>query len=98
MAESGTLTLPESLWAEAKRRAAVIAPLAAADVVPAAAARAAGETLGLSERTYALGTGIAVRAVFSLLSRRSPRLAGAANPGSPARPSRSSPRRSATST
>ncbi len=55
MAESGTLTLPESLWTEAKRRAAVIAPLATADVVPAAAARAAGETLGLSERTvYAL--------------------------------------------
>jgi putative transposase len=53
--ESGTLTLPEPLWAEAKRRAAIIAPLAAADLVPAAMARAAGETLGLSERTvYAL--------------------------------------------
>jgi putative transposase len=55
VAESGTLTLPEPLWAEAKRRAAVIAPLAAADLVPAAMARAAGETLGLSERmVYAL--------------------------------------------
>jgi putative transposase len=55
VAESGTLTLPEPLWVEAKWRAAVIAPLAAADLVPAAMARAAGETLGLSERTvYAL--------------------------------------------
>jgi putative transposase len=51
VAESGTLTLPKPLWAEAKRRAAIIAPLAAADLVPAAMARAAGETLGLSERT-----------------------------------------------
>ena len=55
VAEAGTLTLPERLWTEAKRRAAVIAPLAAADLVPSAVARAAGETLGLSERTvYAL--------------------------------------------
>lgn len=55
MAEWGTLTLPASLWAEAKRRAAVMAPLAAAAVVPAAAARAANEALGLSEHTvYAL--------------------------------------------
>lgn len=53
--ESGTLTLPEPLWAEAKRRVAIIAPLAVADLVPAALARAAGETLGLSERmVYAL--------------------------------------------
>lgn len=49
------LALPERSWTEAKRRVAVIASLAAADLVPAVAARAAGEALGLSERTiYAL--------------------------------------------
>lgn len=53
--EQGVLVLAESVWTEAKRRAAVIAPLAAADLVPAVAARAAGQALGLSERTvYAL--------------------------------------------
>jgi putative transposase len=53
--ERGTLGLPESAWTEAQRRAAVIAPLVALDAVPAARARAAGQALGLSERTiYAL--------------------------------------------
>jgi len=56
--ESGTLNLSEQVWAKAKRRAAVIAPLASADRVSAAAARAAGETLGLSERS-----------IYSLLRR-----------------------------
>jgi len=53
--ERGTLSLPEAAWAEAPRRAAVIGPLAARDSVSANAARDAGRTLGLSERTiYAL--------------------------------------------
>src|SRR4051812_19801582 len=53
--ERGTLGLPDSAWAEAQRRAAVIAPLVALDAVPAARARAAGQALRLSERTiYAL--------------------------------------------
>lgn len=55
VAERGTLSLPEAAWSEARRRAAVIEPLAARDAVPAPAARDAGQTLGLSERTvYAL--------------------------------------------
>ncbi len=53
--ECGTLGLSDAAWAEARRRAAVIAPLAARDAVPAPAARDAGRALGLSERTiYAL--------------------------------------------
>jgi len=53
--ERGTLGLSDTAWAEARRRAAVIAPLAAREGVPASAARDAGRTLGLSERTiYAL--------------------------------------------
>lgn len=49
--ERGTLGLPDAAWAEAQRRAAVIAPLAAREGVPASAARDAGRALGLSERT-----------------------------------------------
>lgn len=49
--EHGVLTLSDKAWHEAKRRGSVIAPLAAGDVVSAAAARAAGVELGLSERT-----------------------------------------------
>ena len=53
--ERGALTLPEHAWAMAKRRAAVIGPLADSDVVSSQAARLAGEELGCSERTvYAL--------------------------------------------
>ncbi|GAC1488154.1 MAG: DDE-type integrase/transposase/recombinase [Acetobacteraceae bacterium] len=55
MAERGTLSIPEAAWREAQRRAAVIGPLAAREAVSAAAARDAGQALGLSERTvYAL--------------------------------------------
>ena len=49
--ERGTLGLSDTAWAEARRRAVVIAPLAAQDVVPAPMARDAGRALGLSERT-----------------------------------------------
>ena len=53
--ERGTLSLPDAIWTEAQRRAAVIGPLAARDGVSAIAARDAGQALGLSERTiYAL--------------------------------------------
>jgi putative transposase len=53
--ERGTLGLSDAAWAEARRRASVIAPLAARDGVSAPTARAAGRALGLSERTiYAL--------------------------------------------
>ena len=53
--ERGAFTLPERAWAVAKRRAAVIVPLADSDVVSSQAARVAGEELGCSERTvYAL--------------------------------------------
>jgi putative transposase len=53
--EHDTLGFSDVAWAEARRRAAVIAPLAARDAVPAVAAREAGRALGLSERTiYAL--------------------------------------------
>jgi putative transposase len=48
---SGTQCLSDASWAEAHRRAAVIAPLAAPEGVSASAAREAGRTLGLSERT-----------------------------------------------
>jgi len=51
VAERGTLSLPAAAWAEAQRRAAVIGPLAAQGAVSAAAARDAGQALGLSERT-----------------------------------------------
>lgn len=49
--ERGMLGLGDATWAEAVRRAAVIAPLAARDGVSASAARDAGRMLGLSERT-----------------------------------------------
>ena len=49
--ERGTLGLSDAAWAEARRRAAVIAPLAAHDSVPASMARDTGRALGLSERT-----------------------------------------------
>ena len=53
--ERGVFTLPEHAWAVAKRRAAVIVPLADSEVVSSQAARVAGEELGCSERTvYAL--------------------------------------------
>lgn len=53
--ESGVLRPSEQAWAEAKRREAIIAPLAAMAVVPADAAREAAATLGLTQRTvYAL--------------------------------------------
>jgi putative transposase len=48
---AGTLGLSDARWAEARRRAAVIAPLAALESVSASAARDAGRMLGLSERT-----------------------------------------------
>jgi len=48
---SGTLCLSDASWAEAQRRAAAIAPLAALEGVSISAAREAGRTLGLSERT-----------------------------------------------
>jgi putative transposase len=51
VAERGTLSLLAAAWAEARRRAAMIGQLAAQDAVPAAAARDAGQALGLSERT-----------------------------------------------
>ncbi len=47
VAERGTVSLP----AEARRRAAMMGPLAAQDAVPIATARDAGQALGLSERT-----------------------------------------------
>ncbi len=43
--------ISDARWAEAQRRASVIAPLAALESVSASAARDAGRTLGLSERT-----------------------------------------------
>lgn len=53
--EQGVLGLSDVAWAEAKRRAAVIAPLAERKEVPAHLAREAGTLLGLTERTvYAL--------------------------------------------
>jgi putative transposase len=47
----GTSGLSDARWAEAQRRAAVIAPLAALESVSVSAACEAGRTLGLSERT-----------------------------------------------
>lgn len=70
--ERDMLVISEKAWAEAKRRVPTIAPLAAADLVPAVAARAAGKTLGLSERTiYALVR--RYRRSGSLLSSLAPR-------------------------
>ncbi len=47
----GTLGISDARWAEARRRAAVIAPLAALQSVSASTARDASGMLGLSERT-----------------------------------------------
>ena len=49
--ESGAIGLSEAAWAEARRRAAVIRPLAEAHTVPASIAAEAGRALNLSERT-----------------------------------------------
>jgi len=48
--EHGLVTLSAHAWDEAKRRAHVIAPLAAQAVVPIAAAETAAEQLGVSTR------------------------------------------------
>ncbi len=49
--EHGLVSLSAEAWAEAKRRAPVIAPLAALTVVPTATAGIAAEQLGLSMRS-----------------------------------------------
>jgi len=49
--ESGIIGLSEAAWAEARRRAAVIRPLAEANTLSANVAAGAGRILGLSERT-----------------------------------------------
>lgn len=49
--ESGTLTQADAAWEEARRRAAIIGPLAAKEKTPASLAAEAGEQLGLSART-----------------------------------------------
>ena len=49
--ESGTLTQTDALWAEARRRAAIIGPLATREKTSASLATEAGEQLGLSART-----------------------------------------------
>ena len=54
-AESGAVSLTDSQWSEARRRAAIIGPLAASDSVSEWAAEEAGRRLGLTGRTvYAL--------------------------------------------
>ena len=50
VAERGVLSLSDKAWEEARRRAAVVGPLAAAGSVPHGAADAAGARLGLSRR------------------------------------------------
>jgi putative transposase len=55
LAESGAVSLTDSQWSEARRRAAIIGPLAASDSVSEWAAEEAGRRLGLTGRTvYAL--------------------------------------------
>jgi len=49
--ESGTLTQADAVWEEARRRAAIIGPLAAKEKTPVSLAAEAGERLGLSART-----------------------------------------------
>ena len=49
--ESGAIGLSEAGWAEARRRATVIRPLAEANTLPASVAAEAGRILGLSDRT-----------------------------------------------
>jgi putative transposase len=48
--EDGLLTLSEEAWAKAKRRAAIIIPLANQDTVTRSEAQAAAKTLGISSR------------------------------------------------
>ena len=50
MHENGLLTLSDQAWAQAKRRAAIIIPLAAQAAVTQLEARAAAKTLGVSHR------------------------------------------------
>lgn len=50
LVEHGLLSMPEEAWREARRRATVIAPLAAADSVSHEAADSASKELGLSRR------------------------------------------------
>lgn len=50
MHEDGLLTLPEEAWAKARRRAAVIMPLAEQRTVTRSEAEAAGKKLGVSSR------------------------------------------------
>ena len=50
MHENGLLTLSDQAWAQAKRRAAIIIPLAAQAAVTQLEARAAAKTLGISHR------------------------------------------------
>ena len=49
--ESGIIRLSDAAWAEARRRAEVIVPIADRDVVPRIIAKEAAQTLGLSVRT-----------------------------------------------
>lgn len=51
LAESGAVTLPDTRWAEARRRAAIIGPLADSPNVSRHEADAAALALGLTERT-----------------------------------------------
>jgi hypothetical protein len=50
IAEQGVATLPEAVWAQARRRTEIIGPLAALEVVGHEAADAAAQLLGLSRR------------------------------------------------
>jgi putative transposase len=50
VAERGLLSVPDEVWDLAVRRAGVIGPLAAADVVGGSAVEAAAAELGLSRR------------------------------------------------
>lgn len=65
MHERGVLTLSESVWAKAKRRAEVIGPLAQLEIVGQVAAKEAAAQLGVSSRQvyelirrYRAGTGL----------------------------------------
>jgi putative transposase len=49
--ENGAIHLPDAAWAEARRRAAVVGPLADKDVVTVDLAREAARELGVSERS-----------------------------------------------
>ena len=50
IAEQGVATLPEAVWAQARRRTEIIGPLAALEVVGHEAADEAAQALGLSRR------------------------------------------------